>query len=142
MSSVIAFLLRLGFGGIVDKGIAVLERRAELENDSERLRTQATVELAKHVVEEARIAAEVNRAKLSLPWFGALVWAIAMPMIVWLWAVVIDCIPVLRDLWGDEQVFDLPTAALQDTFSMMIQFAFGAGVVTGGVGALAKIFKK
>jgi hypothetical protein len=69
MSGIIAFLLRMGFGGIVDKALGHMERRAELENDRERLKSQTTVALAREAVKEAQVMADYNKAKLAFPWF-------------------------------------------------------------------------
>ena len=38
MSGIIAFFIKLGFGGVVDKALDHMERRAELQNDRERLK--------------------------------------------------------------------------------------------------------
>ena len=63
MSGIIAFLIKLGFGGVVDKALDQMERRAEMQNDSERLKSETTVALAREAVGEAKIMADYNRAQ-------------------------------------------------------------------------------
>ncbi|WP_171178645.1 hypothetical protein [Ruegeria sp. HKCCD8929] len=130
MTGILAFLIKLSFGGMVDKAFTHMERRAELANDTERLKTTATIELARELVNEAQIMAEFNRAKLAFPWFWVLVFAVGGPLILWETAVVFDSIPYLRDVFGDQQVYDLPTPALQEAFARMIEWVFyvGSGV--------------
>jgi len=132
MARIIGWLVSLGFGGLVDKGLGYLERRAELENDREKLKTMTTVELAKAAVAETKIMAEFNAAKLEVPWFWVLLFAVSAPLVIWEWAVVIDGLPYARDLFGDQQVADLPTPALQDAFAAMVKWVFFIG---SGVGA-------
>lgn len=138
IQALIGFLIKLGFGGVVDKAIGHLERRAELENDRERLKAMTTVELAKQAVVEAQIMADFNKAKLGHWPFWVLVFMISAPMVLWQWAVIIDSIPYLRDFFGDQQVANLPTAALQEAFSSMIQWTFYLGSTTGAVALLRR----
>lgn len=133
MGTIIAFLLKIGFGGLVDKGIAHLETRARLANDRERLRAMTTVELAKAAVQETQVMAEFNTAKLAYWPFWLLVLLVAAPFIAWEWAVVIDGMPYLREAFGDEQVANLPTPELRSAFARMIEWTFYVG---SGVGAL------
>lgn len=130
MTGLLAFLVRVGFGRIVSDALAAIERRADAEGDREKVRLQATVAVAQQVVEETRIMADFNRAKLE---HRAFWWALCLTVGIldlWMLAVVIDCIPYLRDIFGDQQVHDLPTPALRDAFAAMIkwQFFVGSGV--------------
>jgi hypothetical protein len=132
MTKLIGFLINLGFGGIVDKAISHMERRAELENDKERLKTTATIELARQAVAEAQIMADYNKAKLHFPWFWVFAGMFLVPLALWWAAVIIDSIPYLRDVFGDQQVSDLPTPQMQQWAGRMIQWLFFVGT---GVGA-------
>lgn len=138
MTGVLAFLLRLGLGGMVNKAIGHIERRAELENDRERLQAMTTAELARQAVAEATIMADYNRAKLQVPWFWVFAGMFLVPLALWWSAVIIDSIPYLRAVFGDQQVSDLPTPEMQRWAGNMIQWLFFVG---SGVGAI-KVLKR
>ncbi|MFW2541593.1 hypothetical protein ACN2XU_03045 [Primorskyibacter sp. 2E107] len=131
MSGLVAFLIKLGFGGIVDKAIGHIERRAELLNDRERLQAQTTVALAREAVSEARIMAEYNRAKLAFPWFWVFAGLFIGPLALWWAAVILDS--VFGFAWS---VADLPTPQMQEWAGDMIRWLFYVG---SGVGALKMI---
>jgi hypothetical protein len=128
MTGLIAFLMRMGFGGMVDKAISHLERRAELQNDRERLRSQTTVELAREAVKEAQIMTDFNRAKLAFPWFWLFAALFLVPLAAWWSAVILDSI--FGFSWS---VADLPTPQMQEWAGDMIRWLFYVGT---GVGAL------
>jgi hypothetical protein len=131
MTGLIAFLMRMGFGGMVDKAISHLERRAELQNDRERLRSQTTVELAREAVKEAQIMADYNRAKLAFPWFWLFAALFLVPLAAWWSAVILDSI--FGFSWS---VADLPTPQMQEWAGDMIRWLFYVGT---GVGALKSL---
>lgn len=131
MTGLIAFLMRMGFGGMVDKAISHLERRAELQNDRERLRSQTTVELAREAVKEAQIMADYNRAKLAFPWFWLFAALFLVPLAAWWSAVILDSI--FGFTWS---VADLPTPQMQEWAGDMIRWLFYVGT---GVGALKSL---
>ncbi|WP_319520183.1 hypothetical protein [uncultured Martelella sp.] len=134
----IKWLLKLGAGGIVERAITLIDKRAKLENDREKIRAELTAEYLRQVVEETRIMADYNKAKLSFPLFWVLVFAVAGPLILWEIAVVIDSIPYLRGIFGDQQVFDLPTGALQDAYAAMVKWVFYIGSGVAGFKAVIK----
>lgn len=138
MGSLIAFLIRIGFGGLVDKGLAVLEKRIEAETDREKLRSEMTVAIAREMVSEAEIMAQFNTAKLSHRGFWVLLFAVSAPFVVWEWAVVIDGLPVANRIFGAEQVADLPTPALQEAFAAMVKWVFFVGTGVGALKALTR----
>ena len=138
MTKLIGFLINLGFGGIVDKAIGHMERRAELENDKERLKAMTVVELARQAVAETSIMADYNKAKLHFPWFWVFAGMFLVPLALWWSAVIIDSIPYLRDVFGDEQVSNLPTAQMQKWAGNMIQWLFYVG---SGVGAVKLLMR-
>ncbi|MFV1530626.1 hypothetical protein [Phaeobacter sp. JH209A] len=131
MTGLIAFLMRMGFGGMVDKAISHLERRAELQSDRERLRSQTTVELAREAVKEAQIMADYNRAKLAFPWFWLFAALFLVPLAAWWSAVILDSI--FGFSWS---VADLPTPQMQEWAGDMIRWLFYVGT---GVGALKSL---
>ena len=126
--SMIAFLLKLGFGGVVDKAIASLERRAEQETDPDRLKAQTTAELARQAVKEAQIMADYNQAKLSFPWFWVFAGMFILPLALWWTAVILDSVFMFE--WS---VADLPTPQMQEWAGDMIRWMFYVG---SGVGAI------
>jgi|GEM_PF-691684 len=142
LAQIAAFIIKLGFGGVVDKGIAHLEKRMELENDHERLKTQTTIELAKEAVKETKIMADYNTAKLSHKPFWILVFLVSAPFIAWEWAVVLDSIPYTRDIFGDQQVYDLPTEPLQQAFADMVKWVFYVGSSVGAVAGISTMMKR
>lgn len=124
-SGIVAWLVKLGLGGIVERVIGLLERRAELEVDKEKLRTELTAEYLKQVVEEVRIMADYNKAKLQFPWFWCFAALFLAPLGLWWAAVILDS--VFHFGWA---VADLPTREMKDAASRMIEWVFytGAGV--------------
>lgn len=128
MAGIIAFLVKLGFGGVVEKALYHMERRAELENDRERLKSQTAVALARHAVNEAKIMADYNKAKLAFPWFWVFAGLFIVPLALWWSAVILDS--VFGFSWS---VADLPTPQMQEWAGDMIRWLFYVG---SGVGAL------
>lgn len=128
MAGIIAFLVKLGFGGVVEKALDHMERRAALENDRERLKSETTVALAREAVKEARIMADYNKAKLAFPWFWVFAGMFICPLALWWSAVILDS--VFGFSWS---VADLPTTQMQEWAGDMIRWLFYVG---SGVGAL------
>lgn len=132
MTGLLAALVRLGFGGVVDKALDHLERRAELQNDRERLRQLTTVELAKSAVAEAQIMADFNAAKLRVPWFWLFAGAFLSLLLLWFGSVVIYSI-----FWCKSCAFPQPwTIAalpppLNDWAGRMIAWLFFVGTGVG-----------
>ena len=128
MSGIIAFLIKLGFGGVVDKALDHMERRAKLQNDRERLKSETTVALAREAVSEAKIMADYNRAKWSFPWFWVFAGMFIAPLALWWAAVILDSVFMFS--WS---VADLPTPQMQEWAGDIIRWLFYVG---SGVGAL------
>ncbi|MGB0901212.1 hypothetical protein [Halocynthiibacter sp.] len=128
MSGIIAFMIKIGFGGMVDKAIGHMERRAELANDSDRLRAETAVEFARQAVQETQIMADYNKAKLSFPWFWILAAMFIVPLALWWAAVILDS--VFGFAWN---VANLPTPQMQLWAGDMIKWLFYVG---SGVGAI------
>ena len=128
MTGIISFLIKLGLGGVVDKAIGHMERRAELENDRERLKAQTTVALAREAVKEAQIMADFNKAKLAFPWFWLFAGLFICPLALWWTAVILDS--VYGFAWS---VADLPTPQMQEWAGQMIRWLFYVGSAVGGI---------
>ena len=128
MVGIFAFILKLGLGGVVDKALNHIERRAELENDKEKLKSQTTVELARAAVRETQIMADFNKSKLSFPWFWVFAGLFIFPLALWWAAVIFDS--VFGFSWS---VADLPTPQMQQWAGDMIRWLFYVG---SGVGAV------
>lgn len=131
MTAFVAFLLKLGFGGIVDKAISHLEARARLEGGQEALRLKTTAELAKAAMAEADVIADLHRQKMRVPWFWLFAWMFLGPLALWWTAVILDS--VFAFPW---QVADLPTPQMQEWAGNMIQWVFYSGI---GVGVIKQI---
>ncbi len=136
IGTIVTWLAKIGAGGLVDRAIALIEKRGELANDHEKIRADLTAEYLRQVVAETKVMADYNRAKLSFPLFWVLVFAVAGPLILWEMAVVIDSIPYLRNIFGDQQVADLPTSALQDAYAAMVKWVFYIGSGVAGLKAV------
>lgn len=133
MIGLLAFLAKIGLGGIVDKAIALLQRRAELEVDKEKLRTELTAEYLRQVVEETRVMADLNKAKMQVPWFWLFAAMFLVPYGIWWNAVVLDSI-----VGFDWNVADLPTVEMKAAAAKMIEWLFYVG---GGVVGLRAVLK-
>lgn len=133
LASAIAFLAKIGLGGMIDRAIDLMERRAELEVDKEKLRTELTAEYLRQIVDETRVMAEFNRAKLSFPWFWIFASMFLVPLALWWSAVILDSIFLFP--WD---VADLPTREMKDAAARMIEWVFYVGGGVAGVKALIR----
>jgi hypothetical protein len=125
IATIVTWLVKLGFGGIVDKTIDLMKYRAQLENDKEKLRTEVAIEQLKATLEETRIMAGYNEKKLEFPWFWLMACIFVLPLGMWWSAILLDSI--FHFGW---RVADLPTQNLQDWAGQMITWIFyvGSGV--------------
>lgn len=133
MAGVVALLVKIGFGGLVEKALDHMERRAELENDCERLKSETTVALAREAVKEAQIMANYNKAKLAFPWFWVFAGLFIVPLALWWSAVILDS--VFSFSWS---VADLPTPQMQDWAGDIIRWMFYVGSSVGALRALRR----
>lgn len=125
ISSIVTWLVKFGFGNVVDKTIDLMKHRAQLENDKERLRTEIAIEQIKAAVEETRIMAGYNERKLEFPLFWFMACLFVLPLGMWWSAVILDSI--FGFSWS---VANLPTPQMQEWAGTMIQWIFyvGSGV--------------
>lgn len=127
VSLILSSLLKLGLGGVVEQVVDRLDQHAASSGRSEQQRAQATAEIAKEVVREARHLTELNARKMSFPWFGVFSAMFVVPLGLWWSAVIIDSIPYLNRLFGDESVANLPTPQMQQWAGRMIEWLFYVG---------------
>nr|WP_234891438.1 hypothetical protein [Sinorhizobium meliloti] len=125
--------MKIGLGGVIDKAIALMQRKAELEVDKEKLRTELTAEYMRQVVEETRIMADFNKAKFSFPWFWMFAALFVLPLGFWWSAVILDS--VFGFSWN---VADLPTREMKDAAGRMIEWLFYVGGGVAGVKAVLR----
>lgn len=125
ITTLLSFLVKFGFSGIVDKTIDLMKHRAQLENDKEKLRTELSIEHLKAAVEETRIMAGYNEKKLEFPFFWVMACIFVLPLGVWWSAVILDS--VFSFSWS---VSNLPTPQMQEWAGQIIQWIFyvGSGV--------------
>ncbi|MDX0226773.1 hypothetical protein RWA06_02005 [Sinorhizobium meliloti] len=133
MITLFSFLLKIGLGGVIDKAIELMQRKAELEVDKEKLRTELTAEYLRQVVEETRIMADFNKAKFSFPWFWMFAALFVLPLGFWWSTVILDS--VFGFSWN---VANLPTPEMRQWAGDMIKWIFYVGGGVAGVKAVLK----
>lgn len=131
LAALATFLVKIGLGSIIDKTIGLMEKKAELENDKERLKTQIAIEHLRAITAETRMMVQFNEKKMEFPLYWVFLALFVLPLGMWWSAVILDSIflfgwkvaevPVLRD-WGGQ----------------MIQYLFYIG---GGIAAWKSIVK-
>lgn len=98
--AILSFVLKMGFGGIVDKTLSHMEAKANNQTERVRIRTQATIEHIRAGVanfheeqETKRVAAregtERQKAKMNFPVFWFIIVAALGPAIFTMWAIAI-----------------------------------------------------
>ena len=133
IGTIIKWLAKLGAGGIVDRAMTLIEKRAEQETDREKIKADLTAEYYRQVIEETRIMADYNKAKLSFPWFWLFASLFLFPLALWWAAVILDS--VFHFPWT---IADLPTPQMQAWAGNMIQWVFYVG---SGVAGLKTVLK-
>ena len=132
LTTVLGFLVKLGLGGIVDKTLGHLERKSDLENDREALKSKVSIEHIRAAVEETRIMADLNKSKMGNVWFWVFSALFIFPLGGWWTAVILDSI--FHFGWN---VANLPTADMRAWAGDMIKWLF----YTGSVGVALKLLK-
>lgn len=131
LSSIIGFLLKIGLGGIVDKTISLMEKKAALEVDKEKLKAEVTIEHIKASVEETRLLADLNKTKYNFDIYWVFVTLFVLPLGLWWAAIIVDSI--FGFSWN---IANLPTLQLQEWATKMIEFIFYTGGAIGVVKSL------
>ncbi|MCA1365913.1 hypothetical protein I6F15_00620 [Bradyrhizobium sp. BRP14] len=133
MIGLFSFLMKIGLSGVIDKAIALMQRKAELEVDKEKLRADLTAEYLRQIVEETRIMADFNKAKVAFPWFWTFAALFVLPLGFWWAAVILDSV---FGFPGD--VANLPTPEMRQWAGDMIQWIFYVGGGVAGVKAVLR----
>lgn len=125
LATLVTLAVKFGLGGIIDKTIALLDHRAELDVDKEKLRTELAAEHLRQIVEETRLMVDFNKAKMANSIFWWLIVGFAGGLCVWWNAVILDSI--FHFGWN---VANLPTMQMQMWAGDMIKWLFyvGSGV--------------
>ncbi len=136
MISFLAFLSRIGLGGIINKTIGYMEKKAELEGEQDKLRSDIAIAHMKAAIDETRIMADLNKSKLEhriFWWFLAL---FIVPLGIWWTAVLADSL-----FYFDWDVAALP-APLDQWAGDMIKWLFYVGSSVGGAAMVKGIFTR
>ncbi len=136
MIAFFAFLAKIGFGGIINRTIGYLERKAELEGKQDKLRTDITIQHLKAAVEETRIMADLNKSKMEHQLFWWFLALFIVPLAIWWAAVIADSL----------FQFDWDIAALPPPLDQwagdMIKWLFYVGSGVGGAAMVKGIFSR
>lgn len=126
MLSFLTLLVNAGLGNFIDKLADVYKRKAELEVDKEKLRSELTAEYLKQIVEDGRIMADLQVKKMGFPFFWVLVGLFTVPLGLWWTAVILDSI-----FGFQADVANLPTPEMRQWAGDMIKWIFyvGSGVI-------------
>ena len=114
MTWLFSLLVKIGLGGIIDKTIGYLEKKADRESERDRLKTQIAIEHIRAAVDETRIMAEFNGAKLEHQMFWWFLALFIVPLGLWWTAVIADslfhfewdvaALPRPLDLWAGDMI--------------------------------------
>jgi hypothetical protein len=126
MLKILTLLVNAGLGNFIDKLADVYKRKAELEVDKEKLRSELTAEYLKQIVEDGRIMADLQVKKMGFPFFWVLVGLFTVPLGLWWTAVILDSI-----FGFQADVANLPTPEMRQWAGDMIKWIFyvGSGVI-------------
>ena len=121
-TGLLAFLLKIGFGGIVEKTIGYMQEKAKRQNDAKRIEAEVMVEHIRQAVEETRIMAKIESQKLGNPIFWFFLALFIIPLGVFWTAVIADSVYQFPN-WN---VAALPPP-LDDWAARMIAWLFFTG---------------
>jgi len=133
MDKLFGFILQFLSGGIVDKVLGHLERRADAEVERDKLRTQTTIEVIRAAVQSEQTMADFNKSKLSFPLFWVLICMFVVPLALWWTAIIADSI-----FNFPFDIANLPTPELREMAADMIAWLFFVGTGLGGLRLLVK----
>ena len=127
MFKILTLLVNAGLGNFIDKLADVYKRKAELEVDKEKLRSELTAEYLKQIVEDGRIMADLQTKKMGYGVYWWLVSGFVFSLWMWWTAVILDSI-----FNFPFQIANLPTPQMQEWAGTMIMWLFytGTGVAT------------
>lgn len=90
MSFLLSLLVKMLTGGTVDKVLDYMQRKSLLGGQRERDAAMIRQEIVKAAVEETRIMADLNKAKLGNAFFWFLISLFVVPLAIWWTAVIAD----------------------------------------------------
>lgn len=126
MTFLLSIFLKFASSGLVDKALQYMERKASLENERERIRSETTIEVIKSAVEETRIMADLQKSKFDQLPYWIFAGLFVFPLGFWWAALIIDSVFLFG--WG---VATVPV--LEDWGGQMIRWLFYTGTVVGAV---------
>jgi len=136
MIGLLAWIAKLGLGGLVERTLAYLERKADTELGQDKLRTEIAVEHIRAAVSETQIMADLNRTKLGTNLFWWFLAIFVVPLGIWWTAVIADSLFHFR--WN---VAALPEP-LDAWAADMIRWLFYVGSGVGGAAALKGVLSR
>ena len=127
MLGFLTLLVNAGLSSFIDKLADVYKRKAELEVDKEKLRSELTAEYLKQIVEDGRMMADLQKTKMGYSVYWWLVSGFVFSLWMWWTAVILDSI-----FNFPFQIANLPTPQMQEWAGTMIKWLFytGTGVAT------------
>ena len=133
MTWLFSLLVKIGLGGIVERTIGYLEKKADRETERDRMKTQIAIEHIRAAVDETRIMAEFNGAKLNFVAMWCFLALFVVPLGCWWAAVIADSI--FHFGW---KVADLPTPQMREWAGSMIRWLFYTGTTVGAIKGLSR----
>lgn len=126
MTFLLSFILKFASSGLVDKALGYMERKAALQNDRERIKSETTIEVIRSAVEETRIMADLQKSKFQYLPYWIFAGLFVFPLGFWWAAVIMDSVFLFG--WG---VATVPI--LEDWGGQMIRWLFYTGTVVGAI---------
>lgn len=130
MSFLLSLLVKMLTGGTVDKVLDYMQRKALVASGDARARFEVQRELVKAAVDETRIMADLNKAKLGNAVFWVLACLFVGPLAIWWTAVIADSL--FHFEWN---VAALPKP-LNEWAGDMVKWLFYTGSVTAAIKAV------
>lgn len=90
ISGIIAFIAKIGLGGVVDRTLDYMERKAQSQTDKELVRSKVEIEAIKAALNETKIMADLNKSKMEHQLFWWFVALFVGPLAIWWTAVIAD----------------------------------------------------
>lgn len=122
LGNVLSFVSGPTLGRVID----IVSKNADAKNSERLAELQA-------LTSEGASLSDLNKAKLSYPWFWWLITAFIAPVAVWWTLVIADSI-----FYFPFDIADLPTPEMRTWAGDMIRWLFYVGSVTAAVKVVAK----
>jgi len=138
MKLLVTFLLKIGFKGIAQKAVSFLDRRADRKLSFAGVEAKTKVAQMQAQVDQSAIRADHSKEQMQHPEFWRMTRLFVYPLAAFWTAVIMDCIPYVRDIFGDQDVYDLPNEQFKEWAGMMIAWLFFLGTGVGAIKAIRK----